>query len=360
MFATGLLTGAGLRLGRIGSSGVDRRASSFFVVGLLVGLLVATAGFAVVIRQQNRDGLQGGRIVLKLGHGLDQNHPVHAAMVHMSQRLAERSGGLVELQIFPNGQLGSETECIEQLQRGALAMTKTSAAPMESFVPEMAVFGVPYVFRDSEHFWRVLESDTGRELLAAGESVGLYGLCYYDAGSRSFYTIDRPILQPEDLRGLKIRVQQSKTAMDMVEALGGSPTPIAWGELYTALQQRLVDGAENNPPSFFSNRHFEVCKHLSLDEHTVVPDMLMISQRVWQRLPAEVQHWIRESAEESSRYQRRLWQEETQRALEYVQQQGVTVHYPDKARFAARVQDLHRSYDGTRVGELLRRIKELQ
>jgi tripartite ATP-independent transporter DctP family solute receptor len=158
-------------------------------------------------------------------------------------------------------------------------MTKTSAAPMEGFVPEMAIFGIPYVFRDNDHCWRVLESEIGRQLLAAGQSVGLHGLCYYDAGSRSFYTIDRPILVPDDLRGLKIRVQQSKTAMDMVEALGGSPTPIPWGELYTALQQRMVDGAENNPPSFHSNRHFEVCKHLSLDEHTIVPDILVSARR---------------------------------------------------------------------------------
>lgn len=343
-----------------GAGGVDRRALSYFGEGLLVGVLVATAGFALVVRQQSQGEQQDRRTVLKLGHGLDQNHPVHQAMVYMAQRLDERSGGLVELQVFPNEQLGSETECIEQLQRGALAMTKTSTAPLEGFVPEMAVFGLPYVFEDNDHFWRVLESPLGQEMLVAGQSVGLHGLCYYDAGSRSFYTIDRPILTPEDLSGLRIRVQQSKTAMDMVEALGGSPTPIAWGELYTALQQRLVDGAENNPPSFFSNRHFEVCRHLSLNEHTQVPDMLMISQRVWERLPPHVQRWVQESADESSLYQRRLWEEETQRALEYVQEQGVQVHYPDKSQFAERIESLHRSYDGTSVGELLRRIQEMR
>ena len=339
---------------------MDRKALSYFTAGIFLGLLLATAGFALVVRHQNLAHSHARQIVLKLGHGLDQNHPVHAAMVYMAERLWEKSAGTVELQIFPNGQLGSETECIEQLQRGALAMTKTSAAPMESFVPEMAVFGIPYVFRDGDHCWRVLESQIGKQLLAAGERVGLHGLCYYDAGSRSFYTIDRPILVPDDLRGLKIRVQQSKTAMDMVAALGGSPTPIPWGELYTALQQRMVDGAENNPPSFYSNRHFEVCKHLSLDEHTIVPDILVISQRIWENLPPHVQAWVQEAADESSLYQRKLWQEGTDQALAAVQKEGVTIHRPDRQPFVERVRPMHESYAGTTVGDLLARIQETE
>jgi tripartite ATP-independent transporter DctP family solute receptor len=339
---------------------LDRKALSCFAAGVLLGLLLATAGFALVVRQRNLARSQDGRIVLKLGHGLDQNHPVHAGMVYMAQRLQEKSAGTVELQIFPNGQLGSETECIEQLQRGALAMTKTSASPMEGFVPEMAIFGVPYVFRDNDHCWRVLESEIGQRLLAAGQSVGLHGLCYYDAGSRSFYTIDRPILAPDDLRGLKIRVQQSRTAMDMVEALGGSPTPIPWGELYTALQQRMVDGAENNPPSFHSNRHFEVCKHLSLDEHTIVPDILVVSQKIWENLPPHVQRWVQQAADESSVYQRQLWQEGTEEALRAVQEQGVTIHRPDRRPFVERVRPMHESYAGTPVGELLAQIQEVE
>jgi tripartite ATP-independent transporter DctP family solute receptor len=339
---------------------LDRKALSCFVAGIFLGLLLATAGFAWVVRHQNLARPQSGQIVLKLGHGLDQNHPVHAGMVYMAQRLREKSAGTVELQIFPNGQLGSETESIEQLQRGALAMTKTSAAPMESFVPEMAVFGIPYVFRDNDHCWRVLESDIGKQLLAAGQSVGLHGLCYYDAGSRSFYTIDRPILEPDDLRGLKIRVQQSKTAMDMVEALGGSPTPIPWGELYTALQQRMVDGAENNPPSFYTNRHFEVCKHFSLDEHTIVPDILVISQRIWASLPPHVQVWVQEAADESSVYQRQLWQQSTEEALAAVQREGVTIHRPNRQLFVQRVRPMHESYAGTPVGDLLARIQAME
>ncbi|MGD8786350.1 MAG: TRAP transporter substrate-binding protein, partial [Phycisphaerales bacterium] len=201
---------------------------------------------------------------LKIGHSLDVEHPVHKAMIFMGEKLKEKSAGKVILQIYPGEQFGSEREMIEQVQMGSLDMTKVSTSPLESFVPSMSVFGVPYLFRDSNQLWNVLEGPVGKKLLQAGESKGLKGLCYYDAGSRSFYTKARQILTPADLDGMKIRVQESKTAMQMIESLGASPTPIAWGELYTSLQQGVVDGAENNPPSFYRSRHFEVCKHYSL------------------------------------------------------------------------------------------------
>ena len=337
------------------------KTTSFLIVGFLLGVLTSTAGFAWFVRGQNLTAASNqATTVLKLAHGLDQSHPVHKAMLFMAERLQAHSAGTVSLHVFANGQLGSETECLEQLQRGALAMTKTSTAPIEGFVPELAVFGVPYVFRDDDHFWKFIHSEAGSELLVAGTGVGLRGLCYYDAGSRNFYTTNKPILQPADLKGLKIRVQQSKTAMDMVEALGGSPTPIAFGELYTALQQSMVDGAENNPPSFYTNRHFEVCKHLSMDEHARVPDMLLMSEKIWQGLTPQVQQWVQQAATESAEYQRQLWQEESAAVLKAVQQEGVTIHYPDKGAFAKMVQPLQRSYDGTPVGQLLKTISELK
>ncbi len=337
------------------------KATSFLIAGFLLGVLAATGGFAWFVRGQSlHSSTHTATTVLKLAHGLDQNHPVHLAMLFMADRLREHSAGTVTLQVFPNGQLGSETECLEQLQRGALAMTKTSTAPIEGFVPQLAVFGVPYVFRDDDHFWKFIQSPAGRELLVAGTSVGLRGLCYYDAGSRNFYTTHKPILVPADLKGLKIRVQQSKTAMDMVEALGGSPTPIAFGELYTALQQSMVDGAENNPPSFYTNRHFEVCKHLSMDEHARVPDMLLMSEKVWQTLSPTVRRWLQQSADESAKYQRKLWQQESEAVLAAVKQEGVTIHYPDKAAFAAMVEPMRRSYDGTDIGRLLKTISEIE
>lgn len=331
------------------------RSSSFFVVGALSGGLLATMIFALLAGDTFREE----RVrTLKLGHSLDTAHPVHAGMVHMAERLDAISEGRLRMEIYPNGQLGSETECIEQLQQGALAMTKTSAAPLEGFVPEMGVFGIPYIFRNAEHYWRVLEGPIGRELARATERVGLRGVCYYDAGSRSFYTIDRPVQSPGDLVGLKIRVMKSRTMMDMVEALGGSPTPIPWGELYTALQQKMVDGAENNPPSFYTNRHFEVAKHLTLDEHSRVPDILLISKQVWDGLSPDQQRWVEEAAEASSRFQRRLWQEKTEEALAAVQKEGVTIYRPDLAPFRQQVEAMHRSYEGTSIGTMLGKIKD--
>lgn len=239
-------------------------------------------------------------------------------------------------------------------------MTKVSTAPMEGFVPEMAVFSLPYVFRNEDHFWNVLTSPLGKSLLLMSEKAGLRGLCYYDSGSRNFYTIDKPIRTPDDLKGVKIRVLKSPTAMDMVEVMGGSPAPIPWGELYTALQQKMVDGAENNPPSFYTNRHFEVCKYFSFDEHTRIPDILLMSEKVWNSLTPQVQQWVQEAADESSVFQRKLWKEKTDEAIAAVKEEGVEIIYPDKELFMKKVAPMLEKYDGTPVGEILTQIKETE
>jgi tripartite ATP-independent transporter DctP family solute receptor len=181
--------------------------------------------------------------VLKLAHVLDTSHPVHKGMAFMAERVAEISAGRMRVDLYPSGQLGQERDLIELLQIGSLAMTKVSTAPLEAFVPEMKIFGIPYVFRDHAHSWKIFNGQIGKKLLLAGEKYFLRGMCYYDAGSRSFYTKERPVNSPADLDGLKIRVMKSNIAVQMVQALGGSPTPIPWGELYTSLQQGVVDGA---------------------------------------------------------------------------------------------------------------------
>ncbi|MGF1669743.1 MAG: DctP family TRAP transporter solute-binding subunit, partial [Balneolaceae bacterium] len=188
--------------------------------------------------------------VLKLGHGLDANHSVHKAMVFMAERVAEESDGKMRIDVYPSQQLGSERELLELLQIGSVDITKVSSSVIEGFEPVYKIFSVPFLFEDEEHRFKVFDGDIGNELLEAGRSIRLVGLTYYDAGTRSFYTKDRPITHPDDLQGLKIRVQESPASIQMVNLLGGSATPISWGELYTALQQGIVDGAENNPPSF--------------------------------------------------------------------------------------------------------------
>ncbi len=304
--------------------------------------------------------VRSDKTIIKLAHGLDPSHPVHQAMVFMSERLSEKSRGQMQMDIYPSGQLGGERELIELLQIGSLAMTKVSASPMESFVPEMKLFSIPYVFRSEQHLWQILKGQIGRDILLAGQDFRLRGLGYYDAGSRSFYTKENPVNSPVDLQGLKIRVMKSQTAVQMVQALGGSATPISWGELYTALQQGVVDGAENNPPSFYLSKHYEVCKYYSLDEHTSVPDILLISTVVWKSLSKEQQGWLQESVDESVIYQRKLWKESTDHALTEVKKAGVEVIYPAKSPFQASVRDMHESYKGTPVYDLIQEIDAIE
>lgn len=296
---------------------------------------------------------------IKLAHGLPVSHPVHRAMVSLAERVAERSGGSLQIDIHPGEQLGSERETLELLQIGSIGMTKVSASVLEGFVPVYAVLGLPYLFRDEAHRFAVLEGEIGRRILARGASVGLRGLAYYDAGSRSFYSARRPILHPDDLAGLKIRTQESALAIEMVEALGGSATPIAWGELYSALQQGIIDGAENNPPSFHLSRHFEVCGYYALDEHTATPDVLLIGAGVWASLAVAEQRLLEEEAAASARLQRRLWREATREALAEVEAAGVQVLRPDKAPFVARVSRLHERYArDLGLDEWIRAIRE--
>ena len=300
-------------------------------------------------------------ITLKLGHGLDVNHSVHKAMVRMGEVLKEKSDGTMQVEIYPSQQLGTERECLELLQIGSLDMTKVSSGVMENFAPKMKFFGLPFLFRDKAHSFEILDGPIGKELLNDGEKYWLKGLGYYDAGSRSFYTKETPINNPEGLSGLKIRVMESVTAVDMVRALGGSPTPISWGELYTALQQGVVDGAENNPPSFYLSKHYEVCKYYSLDEHTMLPDVLIIGTHVWNRLSEMQQQWLKESVDESIGYQRKLWAEAEAEALKQVQKGGVTVIRPDKEPFMQKVAKLYEGYkDDPEIYELIKEIQGSQ
>ena len=297
--------------------------------------------------------------VLKLAHGLDPTHPVHNSMVFMGDKLKEVSGGKMQLEIYPSGQLGSEQQCVELLQIGSLAITKVSAAVMESFTDNFQVLGLPYVFRSRQHSFNVLDGEIGQELLLSAQHYNIRGLCFYDAGCRSFYTLDKPINKPEDLDGMKIRVMKSQTAMNMVKALGGSPTPISWGELYTALQSGVVDGAENNPPSFYTSHHYEVCKYYSINEHTMVPDVVIMSSVVWNKLTDQEKEWVQQAATASVARERELWAKSEKESLEKVQEAGVTINYPDKAPFAEKVQDLLDSYQAKpELYQLIQRIQD--
>ena len=297
---------------------------------------------------------------LKLAHGLDVTHPVHKGMVFMAEQVEKKSGGKLKVEIYPSQQLGTERQATELLQIGSLAMTKVSGAVLESFAPNLKVMSLPYIFRDKDHKYQAFDGEVGKELLLQSQDFWLRGLCFYDAGSRSFYSKEKPIMQPADLDGMKIRVQESETAMNMVRSLGGSPTPISWGELYTALQQGVVDGAENNPPSFYTSRHYEICKYYSINEHTAVPDVLIISTVVWNNLSDQEQQWLQEAVDESVIYQRQLWAEAEQEALNAVKVAGVEISYPDKTPFMNKLNSMFEDYrDNEELYSFIQRIQAI-
>ena len=335
-------------------SAATRSAATWTSLAAIVLVLsVAFGGLAC--------GDQHGTTVIKLAHGLDVNHPVHRAMVRMGEIVAADSGGTVRIDIYPSEQLGSERECVELVQIGSIGMTKVSTGPAEAFIPSFKVFSLPYVFRNREHLFAVLEGEIGRELLLEGLDSRLRGLCFFDAGSRSFYTRDIAVRLPADLTGLKIRTQESATAMSMVRALGGSATPISWGELYTALQQGIVDGAENNPPSFYLSGHYEMCRYYSLNQHTWVPDVLLMNKRVWDALDPKEQEIVERAALEAAEFQKTIWAEASDEALAAVEAAGVEIIYPDKKPFMEAVEPLIEVYrEQPEIWKWIERIRQVQ
>lgn len=296
---------------------------------------------------------------LRLAHGLPVGHPVHKAMEKFGEVLDKKSNGKFKIKIYPSNQLGGERECLELLQIGSLDITKVSAATLENFNEAYKVFNLPYLFDNKAHRMKVLDGKIGAELLTGTESIYLKGLCFYDAGSRSFYSVNNEINTPQDLKGLKIRVMKSKTAVEMVNFMGGSATPIDFGELYSALQQGVVDGAENNPPSFYTSKHYEVCKHYTLDEHTSVPDVLVLGTKTWNKLTVQEQKWISEAALESVPYQRKLWADFEDKSLSELKKAGVKIVTPDKKAFAKKTEAMFTKEKlGDNVFQLYNRIRQ--
>ncbi len=298
---------------------------------------------------------------IKLAHGLDVTHSVHLALEFFGEEIHRISDGQLAVEIYPNSQLGSEREILELIQIGSLHMTKVSAATLENFAPKSKVLGLPYLFKNRAHAFRVLDGEIGQNLLEDSQRYRLKGLGYYDAGYRSFYTKERPVDHPDELKGLKIRVMESVTAMNMVRSFGGAPTPISWGELYTSLQQGVVDGAENNPPSFYLSKHYEICKYYSLNEHTYSPDVIIIGNSFWNQLNEEQQLWMSKAVNASIDFQRKLWAEHEASALEEVVKAGVEIVYPEKDVFMELAQKVHEQYlQDEELKSIITQIKALE
>ena len=326
---------------------------TFYKIVLSI-LLIGTLGSAVMLQIPPK----GEQVLtLQLAHTNDLEHSVHKALVYFKKTLQEVSGGKLDLTIYASGQLGSERDSIELLQIGSLDMANVSVGPLESFVPEMQVFSLPYVFEDSDHFWRTLNSDLGKELLLSPLNAGLRGMAFFDGGSRSFYTCPKPISTPDDLAGMKIRTMKSQSAVSLMRALGASATPISFGELYTSLQQGVIDGAENSPITYYKARHYEICRNFTLDEHNSIPGIVMFSEKVWQDLTTQQQQWLQLAMDQTVIFQRELWASDTEVALKALKADGVNIIYPDKSSFQASVQEFKDSFIGTPVGDVIERIE---
>lgn len=317
--------------------------------------LVLWVTAAVLVSCGGRDAV----VVLKVAHVLDRSAPVHQAMVVMGERLEALSNGTMRLDIYASGQLGNERECLELLQLGSLDITKVSSSVVENFVPAMGVFSLPYLFRDQDHYWQVFSGEIGKEILLQGEPYWLRGLCYYDAGFRSFFINGKEVAGPDDLEGLKIRVMRSNLAIRTVNLIGANATPLAFGELYSALQQGVVDGAEGNPPNFHQMKFYEVCRNYVLDEHSAPPDVLLISTHTWKKLTDTQRGFLEQAVEASVVFQRRLWDETTQSALKAVEAEGVRVVRPDKGPFQKVVQPIYDDLKGGDLGMWINRIQNV-
>lgn len=284
------------------------------------------------------------KITLKAADNQVDGYPTVEGLKHMAKLLKERTQGRITLDVYPGGQLGGEKETIEMVQAGTLAVNRISTGSLAGFNSKLTAFTLPFVFRDAAHMWKVLDGKVGQDLLKDLEKDGMVGLTYYDAGARSFYTKNKPINSPADAKGQKLRVLQSKIFVDLADSLEASATPMGFAEVYSALQTGLIDGAENNPPSLWAMKHYEACKYFALDEHMMIPEVVVISKKVWDKLSPEDQKIVAQAAAESSQVEKKLWTEYTDQALKDLAAKGVIISRPDKEPFRKAVTPMYEKY----------------
>ncbi|MBT9386194.1 TRAP transporter substrate-binding protein [Pseudooceanicola sp. CBS1P-1] len=294
---------------------------------------------------------------LRLANSLSEDHPTSAALKQFADEVEQKTDGEVSIRLYLNGVLGSEREVLEQLQNGAVDMTRVSAGNLENFDPIFKAFTLPYIFTSEDQFYRVMTGPVADEVYNATKDSGFIGLTFFDSGARSFYTRDTPINTPADLKGLKIRVMNSNSSIRMVEMMGGTPTPMPYGEIYTALQQGVIDGAENNVTALTIGRHGEVAKYYSQDEHLRVPDFLVISNAAMAKLTPEQQKIVKEAAVHATQAFRGIWDKAIADARTKAEAMGVTFIKPDQAPFREKVMPLLDEYrDDPDFGKILTQI----
>ena len=286
-------------------------------------------------------------------------YPTVAAVQEMGRLLEEKTDGRLCVEVFHSAQLGEEKDTIEQTRFGVIDLNRISMAPFNGLIPETAILSLPYLFRSTEHMHNVLDSEIGQQILDTFTAHDLVALAYYDPGARSFYNNKKPVTSIEDLKGMKFRVIQSDVFVDMVAALGANAVPMPYGEVYSAIETGVIEGAENNWPSYESSGHYEVAKFYTLDEHTMVPEVLVMSKSSWDKLTPEDREAVRAAAAESVPFNREAWAAREKESEEKVLASGVeVVRDIDKAPFVAAMGPVYEKYANT--PELKKLVEDLQ
>jgi tripartite ATP-independent transporter DctP family solute receptor len=272
-------------------------------------------------------------------------YPNTVAMDKFAELLKEKSGGKMTVKMYHSGTLGSQPDAIEQLRIGGIEIGNFNLGPLGPIVPEANVVSLPFIFKDVDHMWRVLDGKAGDIINEGMTKFGIVPLAWYDAGARSFYNSKKPIMKPEDVSGMKVRVMNNDLYSGMISALGGNPSPMAFAEVYQSLKTGVVDGAENNWPSYESTGHFEVAQFYSMSQHLIIPETLCINAKVWQGLSPEDQKIVKEAAVESAMLQRKLWKEREKASEEKVLAGGVQFNeIPDKSGFQAAMKPVYEKF----------------
>jgi tripartite ATP-independent transporter DctP family solute receptor len=309
------------------------------IVIILLVLLTAGFSWAAGTAEEKESSKP---IVLRLAETHGADYPTTKGDYEFARLVEERTDGRIKIEVYPGSQLGEERAVIEQVQFGAIDFTRVSISPLAAFAPDFNALQMPYLYRSADHMWQVLNSPIGDEFLESLEPSGFVGLCWYDSGARSFYNSVRPIKTIDDLAGLKIRVQESALMVGLVEALGAVATPMPFGEVYSAIQTGVIDGAENNWPSYYSTSHYEVAQYYTLDEHTRVPEITIASKITMDKLSKEDQEIIKKAAKDSMDFQIKAWADYEKVAEDAVKANGNEIYrLPDNSEFQAAMQPLY-------------------
>ena len=291
-----------------------------------------------------------------------EDYPTVQALHFMSRLVEERTGGRHRIRVFHSRQLGEEKDTIEQTRVGAIDLNRTNVAPIGSLIPAANVLALPFLFRSFGHLHKVLDQTIGEEILAGSQRHGFVGLTFYDSGARSIYNSVKPVRTLADMKGLRIRVQQSELMFDMIKALGAEPVELPYGQVSTGLSTKLIDGAENNWPSYVTTGHYKLAPHYTLTEHTMGPEVLVMSLRAWESLSAEDKEIFRDAARKSSAFMRTLWSGLEDRSRQQARAAGNTIVADfDRKPFETAMSTIYaKTVTDPDLRQLIERIRQVQ